>query len=264
MIPTGPFIDIHTHILPEIDDGSQSMDETLSMLRQAYSEGIRTIIATPHCGMRNPSFDRAEAAELIAEVQEAADNEVPGMKIIPGNELYYTEGIVEALNRGDVCTLGDSSYALVEFGLDDSFERMSRCIRDMIWNGFKPVIAHLERYISLEGRPGMVARLIEIGAAVQINCRSFMHRESNEGPGIRRIMGRSRAEFALERKSKWAYTLLENGLVHLIASDCHDDYIRRPVMRQTLEAMQEYCSADILADLAVNNPRRLLDNEWIV
>lgn len=264
MIPTGSYIDIHTHILPEIDDGSQSMDETLSMLRQAYSEGIRTIIATPHCGIRNPAFDRTDAADLIAEVQEAADIETPGVKIIPGNELYYTEGIVEALNRGDVCTLGDSSYALVEFGLDDSFDRMSRCIQDMIWNGYKPVIAHLERYICLEGNLGMVDRLIEMGAAVQINCRSFMHRESHEGAGIRWITGRSRAGFALERKTRWAYALLDNGLVHLIASDCHDDDVRRPVLRQTLEAMQDRCSEDMLADIAVNNPRRLLENDWIV
>ena len=273
MIPDGPYMDMHTHILPGLDDGSESMDRTRNMLLQAYDEGIRVIVATPHFGIRNPDFRLAEAEEALRLTQAEADRITPGIKLILGNELYYTEGIVESLNRGESKTIGGTSYALVEFSTGDSYERILKCIREMTWNGYIPLIAHLERYRCMEGDIEAVRNLTELGAVIQINCRSFMDLPAGSAgsseQGRRRWgLGRNRSSqyqsgFFLEQKGDWVRMLLREGLVHLIASDCHDDGRRRPVYRSALEAMEPYCDEDTLYRITRANVLHLIRNERI-
>jgi len=90
-------MDIHTHILPGVDDGSGSMEETLKMLEQAWQEGIRVLIATPHYGKWNPDYNRKEAETVCRQVRERLRTLRPDMKIFMGNELYYTPGVLEDL-----------------------------------------------------------------------------------------------------------------------------------------------------------------------
>ena len=267
MIPDGPYTDMHTHILPGIDDGSQSMDETISMLRQAYDEGIRVIIATPHFGMRNPLLTKEKAAAVLERVGREAGEAVPGMKLILGGELFYSDGIISALDSGVIPTLGGTSYAMVEFAPNESRERIVRCIRDLCRSGYRPVIAHLERCRSLEGDVRAVEELVDSGAAVQINCRSFISDKvsDNKRPTFGIIRRKRKEEgFFLERKAGWARLLLSEGLVHLIGSDCHDDSFRTPVYRSALEAMEGFCSDGTLTRIAIDNPARLLDNEKLI
>lgn len=275
MIPDAPYMDMHTHILPGLDDGSQYMDQTVSMLKTAYDEGIRVIVATPHYGIRNPGFRLSEAKKVLAQVQEKADEITPGLKLMLGNELYYSDGIVEALERGDAATMGGTSYALVEFSTSDSRERIEQCVREMTWKGYRPIIAHLERYKCLEGDIDAVKDLVDRGAAVQINCRSFMdgiaqQDEDRQTPqkGLLGMLGikdkSSHTGFFLERKGDWARTLLAEGLVHFIASDCHDDAFRSPVYRKALQAMEGCCPDSMLRDIAKTNIVKLIRDERIV
>lgn len=277
MIPNGPYMDMHTHILPGLDDGSQSMDETVNMLRTAYDEGIRVIVATPHFGIRNPGFRIDEAKDVLAEVRRKADEITPGLKLLLGNELYYSEGIAESLERGEAATIGGTSYALVEFSTGDSREKIYQCVSELTWKGYRPIIAHLERYRCLEGDVETVRDLVSRGAAVQINCRTFMDgavNSSGEKEPVRKkgLFGRlglsdksaNRTGFFLERKGDWARTLLSEGLVHFIASDCHDDTHRSPVYKAALEAMEGYCDGQTLRDISRNNAIKLIRNERIV
>ena len=268
---------MHTHILPGIDDGSQSPEQTEAMLRQAYEEGIRVIVATPHFGIRNPGLTPAGAKEALAKAQQIAAEATPGMKIILGCELFYTDGIVEALSRKEAPTMGGTSYALVEFSTRDSKERIDQCINEMLWKGYRPIIAHLERYHCLEGDIEAVRDIVERGVAVQINCRSFLdgapakdgaEESHKQKKGLLGLFGKAdkenRAGFFLERKGDWARMLLAEGLVHFIASDCHDDALRRPIYRTALEAMDGCCSSQILEDITKNNVIKLIRNERIV
>ena len=180
MIPNGPYMDMHTHILPGLDDGSQSMECTKNMLRQAYDEGIRVIVATPHFGIRNTGFRISEAERVLAATQQVADEIVPGMKIVLGNELFYSDGVVESLNRGEAKTIGGSRYALVEFSTRDSRDKINKCIRELSWNGYIPLIAHIERYRCLEGDVEAVCELVDQGVVIQVNCRSFLGGSNKE------------------------------------------------------------------------------------
>ena len=289
MIPKGPYMDMHTHILPGIDDGSQSTEQTANMLRTAYEEGIRVIVATPHFGIRNPGLTLGEAKEVFKETQKLAGEITPGLRLILGGEIYYTDGCIESLERGELPTLGGTSHALVEFSTHDSLDRIYKCIREMLWKGYRPVIAHLERYRCLEGDIEAVHDLVNQGAAVQINCRSFLdgapktanasdsdeEEPQEQKKGLLGIFGKgglggkadkseNRTEFFLERKGDWARVLLAEGLVHFIASDCHDDAYRSPVYRSALEAMEGCCGGQKLTDIAKNNIIKLIRNEQIV
>ena len=275
---------MHTHILPGIDDGSQTKEQTANMLRQAYDEGVRVIVATPHYGVRNPGLTLDKAKEALAETQQLADEITPGLRLILGSELFYSDGIIETLARGEAPTIGGTKYALVEFSTRDSRDRIEKCIREMTWQGFRPIIAHLERYKCLEGDIEAVRDLVSRGVAVQINCRSFLDgapkqdaegdRESSrevheQKKGLRGLFGKpqkqtNRTEFFLERKGDWARILLSEGLVHFIASDCHDDGFRSPVYRKALEAMEGCCSEQFLTDIAKNNIIKLIRSERIV
>ena len=271
-------MDMHTHILPGIDDGSQSMEQTINMLKQEYDEGVRVVVATPHYGIRNPGMTLDMAKKALVETQKKADEITPGLKLILGSELFYSDGVIDALERGEAPTIGGTSHALIEFRTSDSRERIYQCIREMTWKGYRPVIAHIERYKSLEGNVEAVRGLVEMGAAVQINCRSFMDgapakndgEESHEQKkGLFGLFGKTdksagRTGFFLERKGDWARTLLAEGLVHFIASDCHDDAFRSPVYRKTLEAMEGCCSEQTLKDITKTNIVKLIRNEPIV
>ena len=278
LIPDGPYMDMHTHILPGIDDGSQYMEQTVNMLRQEYDEGVRVVVATPHYGIRNPGMTLEMAKKALSETQKMADEITPGLKLILGSELFYSDGVIDALERGEAPTLGGTSHALIEFRTSDSRDRIYQCIREMTWKGFRPVIAHIERYKSLEGDSDSVRGLVEMGAAVQINCRSFLDgapaADDAEGghdqkKGLLGLFGKSekkadRTGFFLERKGDWARTLLAEGLVHFIASDCHDDAFRSPVYRKALKAMEGCCSEQVLKDITKNNVVKLIRNERIV
>lgn len=267
MIPNGPYMDMHTHILPGLDDGSQTMECTKNMLRQAYDEGIRVIVATPHFGIRNSGFRLSQAETVLAETQNVADEIVPGLKLVLGNELFYSDGIAESLNRGEAKTIGGSKYALVEFSTRDSYDKINKCIRELSWNGYIPLIAHVERYRCLENDVGAVRTLVSQGAVIQVNCRSFMGGSNKDAePTKKSLFGRKPKNdgFFLEDKAEWVRTLLKDGLVHLIASDCHDDGLRRPVYRSALEAMEPYTDAETLNAITKINVLKLIRNQRIV
>ena len=286
MIPKGPYMDMHTHILPGIDDGSQTIEQTSNMLMTAYEEGIRVIVATPHFGIRNPGITIDKAKKALELAQQRADEITPGLKILLGAELFYSDGIIDSLDRGECPTMGGTSFALVEFSTRDSKERINKCIQEMLWKGYKPIIAHIERYRSLEGDIEAVRDFVNRGVAVQINCRTFMDgapsKQAAEGSketdakesssrkkGLLGLFGKAekqtnRAEFFLEQKGDWARMLLAEGLVHFIASDCHDDQHRSPIYRTALEAMDGCCSDKALEDIAKINILKLIRNERIV
>jgi len=272
LIPDGPYLDMHTHILPGIDDGSVSMEQTRNMLRQAYEEGIRYIIATPHYGIRNPGLSMDYAEEILEEVQKEADRITPGMRLLLGCELFYTDGIVQSLKRDEARTMAGTSYALVEFSTRDPYSRILKCVNEFTWNGYIPLIAHAERYRCLEGNLENVYELAELGAVIQINCRSFTGGRSKTGSennmrrtGIfHRQTRQMDAAFYLEQKTEWAMQMLDAGLVHLIGSDCHDDGMRRPVYREALQAMYQRCVEETMYHITRENVMHFLRNEPIV
>ena len=244
MSKTYGYIDVHAHILPGVDDGAGSMEETIRMLRIALEQKITTIIATPHyvAGEANTSVLQLQA--IRDRVQTEATKLHKDFEILLGNELYYSEAIVQALKSKVALTLAGSRYVLVEFSVREAYVTMFRGMGELIRAGYLPILAHVERYQCLYKRDDLVRELIKQGCYIQMNSNSLAGGVFN-------------SEAALNRK------LFNQGYVHLIGSDCHDDKVRIPNMKSTAKILQTKCDVTLVNRIFMENPLNILENTYI-
>lgn len=240
----GGYFDIHTHILPGVDDGASDIEQTRKMLQIAASEQITTIIATPHyiCGKDNPHPEYLK--KLKDEVENVAYGISKDFRIFLGNEIFYSESVIDDLKQGKALTLAESNYVLVEFPVSVKYSALYRAAGELIRNGYFPILAHIERYICLNRKPGLVEELIEAGCYIQVNCSSIMGSVLN-------------LDAAYIRK------LINMGLVHFLGSDCHNDVKRAPVMKNAVKYLANRCDKEITEKILFDNPLRMLENNYI-
>lgn len=239
---TDYFIDLHAHILPGVDDGSRSMEETVLMLRAASLQNIGMIIATPHYRVGAKNTKKEQLFDIRNKVQEEADKY--HIKLLMGNELYYSESIISALKSEEALTLAGSRYILVEFSINEAYDTIFRGMGELIRAGYAPILAHVERYVCLYKREDLVNDLVKSGCYIQMNSNSLMG-------------GIFHTEAAFNRK------LINQGLVHLIGSDCHDAKIRVPNMKDAVRVLQKKCDEGLLRIILMDNPLKILENTYI-
>ena len=233
-------VDIHCHILPGVDDGSPSMEDSLQMARMAADSGVTDIIATPHCNLPGDGPKNYRSAALrtgFSRLRQALEQEGIPLRIHPGAEVFCTPELPELLDRRQLQTLGGGRYLLVEFYFDESAEFMEQCFHQIRTRGLTPVAAHPERYKTVQQDPYMVRRWFERGVVIQLNKGSILGR-----------LGRRAQDTAL-----W---LLERGLAHAAASDAH-----RPTVRTThMELLRRTKEGDMEAreQLIAGNLRLVL------
>lgn len=228
--------DIHTHLLPGIDDGSDSWEETMEMVRAAYAGGVRTIIATPHFlpweEEHNTGKVRPLCEELAGRIRAEQDIH---MEIYPGQELYYYGGLTDDLDSGRALTLAGTRNVLIEFAEAVSFDAMQMAVIRLTRGGYRPVIAHFERFACLRER-GRVGQIRELGAGIQSNIHAVQLRENR---------------FWLKRQYR-------AGAVDYIGSDMHNTKSRPPVMPQDLVWYERHLSEDYLRQVMSGNGLRFL------
>lgn len=238
------YLDIHSHILPGIDDGSTGMDLTMQMLSQAYEEGVRYMVATPHYypGHNNAGYEQIQ--QVFEEVKRQVLPSFPDLTLLLGNEIYYKDEVVELLNRNAIHTLNDSRYILVEFNVGMEYKKIVSAVRKLTMKGYYPILAHVERYAALYKRADLIDELIRMGAYIQINAETLLG-------GI------------FDGYRKYAMKLLQNGMVHFLGSDCHDTDARKPVMEQAVKILKKKLDNDVLEKVLVHNPKQFLKGEFI-
>lgn len=207
------YIDIHFHILPGIDDGSEDLSTSMKMLRIAAKSGTTGLILTPHNKPGRHSADPFAIASLTEKLKREMAKENIDIKLYFGNEIYYRSGILEEIAVGKCLALADSDYVLTEFNPMDDYDYIRNGIYNLLTEGYRPVLAHVERYEKMNGRTDRVADLIEMGCYIQINAGSVM------------------GAFGLGTKG-FTRKLLAMDLVHFVASDAHDLGKRSPDMRE--------------------------------
>lgn len=243
--PRWKLMDIHSHILPGIDDGARDMEETMQMIELADREGISVIIATPHYGRRNPRYDPARAEQVFDAAKMRIQQDYPQIKLYMGNELYYSSGILEDVKNGRAKTIGGTDYVLVEFSTDAEYEFLEEAVRACIREGYRPVLAHVERYGCLYKDTERIGELIEQGAYMQVNAGGFL-------PGSK-----------LDKQKAWCRALLMEGLVHFVASDCHNTGSRKPVMHSAVEEIVKIAGLGEAKRIINTNIIKLIRNEYI-
>lgn len=232
-------VDFHSHILPGVDDGSRTVEESLAMLRLSAAQGVRRMIATPHFYAHhdNPDafFERRERS--FALLRNAMTDE-PGLpRITLGAEVYYFSGISNAEILRDLA-IGQSEYVLIEMPMPPWTEKMYRELEDITRKqGLIPIIAHLDRYIRPLKTYGIPRRLEELRLPVQANASFFLQNST----------------------ARMALKMLRQDKIHLLGSDCHNMDSRRPNMGQAVELIGRKLGPEVLGNIA-GYETRILEN----
>lgn len=239
-VPVWELADIHCHILPGVDDGSRSMEQSRRMLDLAWENGIHAVIATPHFMPegRHPSLQTLRG--LTEELQEYVCRRQYDMEIYMGNEIYYHQEAPELLETGKILPLAGSRYVLVEFSPADDARYIRNALTELQSAGYEPVLAHVERYMCLCGKNcDRVGELREMGALVQINAASI---EGKMGTAARRTAER----------------LLRRQWVDFVATDAHSDRGRSHDIGHCVRILQRKYPAEYVERILGGNARRLL------
>lgn len=237
-------IDIHSHILPGIDDGARDMDEAMQMLTIAYDQDIRIIVATPHYSTYIHEYTIKELKEIVKQINLAAQSIGMDMQIILGNELFYSIDLVEALSKGEALTIYGTRYILVEFLSSISEQEICYALNHCIYSGYIPIVAHAERYECLRAKPQMVEELIRLGAYIQLNLSSLVGGISSS-------------------KTRFARKLLKMQCVHFLGTDCHDVRKRPPRTKRAIRYLAHKYGKDRLRQLLWVNPLTMLEDRHL-
>ncbi len=235
-------IDLHTHILPGIDDGPTDWDDSLALARALSQAGVTAVAATSH--MKPPTWDnRAEALTgLRVELSQRLDEEGVRLQIHPGAEHWWCGAVLDRLVAGGGQTYGTGTAALLEFHPIEG-PRLFEQRLDRLWeHGIIIVLAHVERYKIFEGRDGFrrLARLVDKGLVAQVNLGS---------------LGRG---FSWSRGGA-AKRMVQAGLIGLACGDCHRVKDVEPAYDRGLKALEKLGGTGVVERLLWRNPTRLLD-----
>lgn len=206
-------IDLHTHILPAIDDGVETEDEAVEFARCAVADGVRVIVATPHCRDGFYMNDRRTVLDAVVRLRERLDREGVGVTVEPGAEVHLCPDLVERVRDGRAPTLADNGRTLLlELSLSQYPVELENVVFQLRLAGIDTVFAHPERIRFFQDDVARYESLVRLGAYGQITTGSILG-----------LFGRRAREFSVE--------LLRKGLVHAIASDAHNVRGRPPTLR---------------------------------
>lgn len=233
-------IDIHSHILPGIDDGAEKIEITKEMISIAYKEGIRTMIVTPHYNARRFLNTKDIILKKIEELQPWLTDNYPDFLIYPGCELYYSHTAVEKLMCGEIQTIADSEYILVEFPVSVTAAALKSGLQDILYKGYTPILAHVERYQAIFRNLDCLRSLKQMGICIQVNAGT--------------LTGESGFFVKMYVKK-----LLDNNIIDFIASDAHSTGRRSPRLKKCVAYIEKKFGQEAANQLFLTNPQKLLD-----
>lgn len=235
-------IDLHTHLLPDWDDGAKDWEETISMAKAAQRDGITKVGLTPHLYRLTKHGDDLTLFEArMAEFKNWAER-FP-VEFFRGAEVYIDDQIVENIKRNNL-TINNSSYVFVEFPADSVIAGVRDLFYQIMLKGFIPIISHPERNIIFARKPELLFDLVSMGALAQVTAKSIL------------------GEFGRESK-KAAEVFLKHNLVHLIASDAHDSESRPPLLSRAAERAKKIVGKEKALAMVTHVPQAILDNQEI-
>ncbi len=238
-------IDIHAHILPGVDDGSPSMEDSLEMAVLATESGVSTMIVTPHCNLpRTDCLDTAGVTHACAELSAALRAHGSTLRLSCGMEIFGTPDTALRLREGSLCTLAGSRYPLVEFPFSDYAHEATGILREILELGLRPIVAHPERYLFAQAEPRLLNLWTDMGCLLQVNRGSLLGR-----------FGR--------REQALAFALVERGFASFVASDAHSPLRRTPWMHDVYTLLCSEFSVRTADLLLKENPGRVLGNQQI-
>lgn len=237
-------IDLHTHILPGLDDGSPDLDTSVLMAAVAVESGVTHLVVTPHSNQRG-AFENYASPELHVRfecLREAVCAAGLPLELSLGMEIFGTGDVPRLLRDGWLLTLNGGRYLLIEFGFHEDPLRIERLLDELLAAGYWPVVAHPERYYGLQRMPNYLFDWVNRGIVLQVNKGSLFGRF---GRGAQALAG----------------AMLAHGLVGCVASDAHGPDVRTPDLSGAWDYLAERYSEELAQCLLEDNPARILRSE---
>ena len=272
--------DIHSHIIYHIDDGSHDLEESLELIRQDVEQGAHAIIATPHYYVQYPT-EPARIRAKLATIEEAlgigeqpaaslaqtgdAPSSTSGalqtttqptpsapqanafaldVRLYAGNEVLWFDSMTERLQSGEILTLADTHYTLIEFYPEESYQTILRAIRNVRNAGYRPIIAHAERFKAMQEHG--LAEVRDLGAYVQLSTEPLSHK------GLSGLF---------DRETKFIQKALRNQEADFLGTDMHRVDRRPPVLRDAIDWIQKNLDADYADAVLQRNAEAILQDE---
>lgn len=229
-------VDIHTHILPEVDDGARSWEMAVHMAHMAAQDGVQHIVATPHSNDEY-FYDRAALEARLAELGQRVG---PILTFSLGCDFHFSyENLSQLEDHPETFTISQTRALLVELSDFSIPPWVNSKLEDLLAIGILPIITHPERNLLLQSKPQQVLQWAALGCPIQVTANSLTGRWG-------------------ERASKTAHWLLKKNAVHVVASDCHNVEGRSPVLSPARKLLEKDYGADVARALVDENPRAIV------
>jgi protein-tyrosine phosphatase len=238
-------IDMHSHILPGLDDGAADWDQALAMARVAAGDGIEEMVCTPHWFPGKYENTREKVLQRLAEFEKRLEDEKIPLKIHPGTELRIDTGIPDGLKAGTLLTLNDGSgYVLLELPDDTIPDNLDEFFWNLQINDYRPVLSHVERNSSLRKNPRLLFDWVENGILTQITAVSIL------------------GEFTEEIRD-FTFFLVEHRLAHMVVTDTHSLRMRPPKLSGAHRVIENMAGPEAADRMFRETPQRILNGDHV-
>lgn len=232
-------IDLHCHILPGIDDGAPDLDESLAMARVAVADGITVTACTPHIYPGMYENHAVGIRTAIAALREALHREGIPLQLVEGADVHLTPDLVRDLKNGSIPTLNGTRYFLFEPPHHVAPPRLEHVVFDLVSAGYVPILTHPERLSWIDNHYPLFATLVKGGAWMQLTAGAITGRFGG-------------------RVKYWAERMLDEGLVHIVATDAHRADKRAPLLAEAREAVARRLGAEEADAMVRSRPSAVL------
>ena len=235
-------VDVHTHIIPNIDDGSRSVEETFNLIQEAEEAGFTDIILTPHYITNYYETPGSEVKFWTESLQNIINQKGIEVQLHSGMEIYIFEELGELLRNGQIITLANSNYALIEFPMNTTMRNVEQILFVVRNMGYKVIIAHPERYKCIQDNTEYAMQLVEEGCLLQANYGSIVDIYGKEA-------------------KKTLKQLLKMDLISFMGTDTHKEGTIYKSIPQILKKLKKVISEEKLYEITTKNPRKILNNQ---
>ena len=237
-------IDVHSHILPNIDDGSRSIEETFNLIKEAKEAGFEGIVCTSHYMENYYETNRPEREVWINAIHENLENKNIDMNLYLGNEIYMSDNIIELLEDGKATTMNDTSYVLFELPMNAEPMNLYDMVYEMQQYKIVPILAHPERYSFVQTDPELIYDLIDKGVLMQANYGSIIGQYGKK------------AQMRVQK-------FLENNMIHMLGTDVHRQNTIYPKIPEIILELKSLIGEEKVKELTTINPELVINNKRI-
>jgi protein-tyrosine phosphatase len=237
-------IDVHSHILPNIDDGSRSIEETFNLIKEAKEAGFEGIVCTSHYMENYYETNRPEREVWINAIHENLENKNIDMNLYLGNEIYMSDNIIELLEDGKATTMNDTSYVLFELPMNAEPINLYDMVYEMQQYKIVPILAHPERYSFVQTDPELIYDLIDKGVLMQANYGSIIGQYGKK------------AQMIVQK-------FLENNMIHMLGTDVHRQNTIYPKIPEIILELKSLIGEEKVKELTTINPELVINNKRI-